>query len=165
MTEFLLRRAVEDRGLGWQIASAGTHARPGLPLLPTTQKVLRSHGIVVNGWSSRRVNRRLLDGSDLVLTATREHRSSIVAAHPDLLGRTFPLLQFVRLAAAAHRDGRWTPAETDPAALLAAIRSVQGEVQVPLEATDLADPFGQRYRRFRRCGDIIKDAVEEMLDA
>ncbi len=164
MAEFLLRRALGDRGLHWQVSSAGTRARPGLQMYRDTQKVLGSYGIGVGDWYSRRVEPWMLDTSDLVLTATREHRSAIVAARPDVLGRTFPILQFVRLAGAARRAGRWTPADADPASLLTAVRAVQGDIQVPPQDTDLGDPFGHRYRRFRLCADTIEHAIEELLE-
>jgi protein-tyrosine phosphatase len=164
MAEFLLQKAVARARLDWHIGSAGTHARSGLEMHPNTRKYLRSRGIAITDWHTRRVEPWMLDSSDLILTATRQHRSMIVGARPELLGRTFPLLQFAALAEAARKSGRWPQLVTsDRDSLATTVREVQGETQFAAMDADLADPVGHRYHKFRICGSTIDQAIIQIL--
>lgn len=161
MAEFLLRQAVEDNGINWRISSAGTHASAGLPMHPNTERLLVRRGIDVNGWTTSIVDDRLLDTSAVVLTATRQHSSYLIAARPALRTKIFPLRRFARLAASVREDRTRSAIAGDLAALLA----VAGTAGVPGAAVedDLADPIGHPYRRFKECARVIDDAIQEML--
>ncbi|QDP95183.1 low molecular weight phosphatase family protein [Microlunatus elymi] len=170
MAEFLLRDVVARRGLDWRVGSAGTHARPGRGMDEKASRLLHSRGIDVGDWCSRRVERWMLENSQLILTATREHRTMIVGSRPDLMARTFPLLQFAALAEVAHanalvpRPRHLTGTSSlDGTSLLEAVKSAQGQTQIQPDDVDLADPVGRSYRRFRACAEVIDRAIRQML--
>ena len=164
MFEFLVRSAVQERGLNWSVGSCGTRAATGVHMHPNTDRYLRSQGLQLEGWRTRRLTDDLLDSSHLILTATRQHRSAILEARPDLLDRTFPILQFASLAEACRASGLWRPEEQlDPEALVAAVRAVRGATQVAANRLDLGDPVGRPYRRFQHCGKTLAQAISQML--
>jgi len=163
MAEILLRDAVERLELSWQISSSGTHAQPGLAMHHSTKRLLRSYGLQTNGWVTHRLDHETVDRSDLILTAARQHRAAIVSARPDLLDRTFPLLQFAAFAEAARAEGRWHPFDSDAQTMLTAIRAVQGRAPIGPADVDLSDPIGHLYYRFKACGSTIQHAVKQIL--
>ena len=148
--------------LDWDISSAGTHARPGLDMHPNTRRLLRSRTINCDGWRTRTLDQIDLSDQDLILVATRSHRSFIVTRRPELLDRTYPIRQFGQLAEHARARGTWQP-DTADGSLLDAIHTVQGEVSTIPDEVDLADPIGQPYRKFRACAATIDDAVHRII--
>lgn len=162
LAEFLLRRAARDRGLGWRVGSAGTHAPMGMPMHPHAQQLLSSRGFEIDGWYTRMVDDGLLDSSDLILTATRQHSSYLLGVRPELRTRMFPLRRFARMVERVRRTGGWSAAD-DLGTLLNLLRGTG--MPGADEEDDLADPVGQPYRRFKACARDIDQAIEQILGA
>lgn len=160
LAEFLLRRAVQGN-VDWQISSAGTHAESGLPMHPNSARVLISAGVTIGSWRTTRVDDHLLDMSDIVLTATRQHSSYLIGNRPELRGKVFPLRRFGRLAERARQAGSWSPASGDLATLLNSIVGVG--VPGADDADDLGDPIGRPYRRFKACARDIQHAISQIV--
>lgn len=158
MAEFLLRQEAATLGVRWKVFSAGTHAVPRLPMHPNTQRVLNSRGIAVGDWQTTCLDDDLLERTDLVLTAAREHSSFLTMVRPALLGRVFPLLRFARLAEAAQNSGQWSPGASDPSVQLAQLAGIR--IPGPKGSEDIEDPVGHHYRRFKACASTIDDAIE-----
>jgi protein-tyrosine phosphatase len=128
--------------------------------------VLKSHGVETSGWRSQRLGAALISQSDLILTATAEHRSAVVSLETRAVGRTFPLLQFARLVDAARASEdltRSSPAESGRELVAAAIAS-RGRLQPVADgADDVDDPIGRSQALFDRCGAILFAAAERIL--
>ena len=159
MAEFLLRRALAERGIGWHVRSSGLRAVAGRPMHPSTLAVLGERGIAVGDWVSTRTSAEQLRRADLVLTATARHRSQAITLAPDVLRRSFTIRQFARLADAADPlHDRRLPA------LVAAAAAARSRLQpVAAELEDVADPIGQPLRAFQRTAAELDDAVTRML--
>ena len=91
-----------------RVVSAGTWARHGSRCSRSPQ----SRTLAERGVDCRRIRGdpaqrdRSSRSADLVLTATREHRSAVVGMAPSAVRRTFTLLELARIAVAAAPAGR-----------------------------------------------------------
>lgn len=126
------------------------------------RRILAKRGIQPAGWESRRVDRELLARADLVLTATEATRDFVLRLHPASLPHTFTLLHFAHLLRGA---GEHAESEDFGPWLLTQARRMRSYTQpLPIAARDIADPMGHSLTRFRRCGRIIEEAVEIILE-
>jgi protein-tyrosine phosphatase len=100
----------------------------------------------------------MVQRADLVLTATREHRVAVVSLDPQALPRTFTLREFARLVRTLPAD----PAAL-PANVVSAVAAARGSARVPPSEDDVADPYGGPLRSYRRCRDVITDAVDTIV--
>ncbi|GAA1773551.1 low molecular weight phosphatase family protein [Luedemannella helvata] len=169
MAERLLRLAVDTRpGLadaGVTAASAGTHARPRHDMHPLAADVLREFGADPDGFASQPVHAGLLCEADLVLTAARAQRATCVTLAPAVLGRTFTLRQFARLAAAVDADQVRTagPARR-VAAIVGGVHEARAHAQpVPPDEDDVPDPVGGGPEEMQACAALIQAALHPLL--
>jgi len=124
------------------VTSAGTRARPGEPIWPGAAAELERRGISALGFASHPLQPALLDGADLVLTATRRHRDELVAQHPRALRRTFTWRELAWLVDGLSVDD--LPGDT-PAERLAGLAAVAGtrrgaRTPPPPRLLDVDDP-------------------------
>jgi protein-tyrosine-phosphatase len=165
LAEHLLRKAVTDLGLCWTIVSAGTQARPGLPMNAWAANYLRRRGIAPDGWMSRRLQADLVRWADLILAAEEPHRRVIVTADPGSVRRTFLLLQFARYANHLRRGGLGAADQAGPA-LLASALAVRTRLQpAPTGIDELPDPFRRHLGARRRCAQRVLQAIISIHDA
>lgn len=76
MAEVVGRRIL---GEGIAVRSAGVAASPGVPASNHARFVVNDRGGDLGGHRSRPLDRALLEGADLVLTMTRQHRDAVRA--------------------------------------------------------------------------------------
>lgn len=138
--ERLLRARLE--GVAVRVESAGTSALVGQPIAEPMSNLLRSHGVSPGGFAARRLTEPLVTGAALVLGMTREHRASVVQLAPQVVRRSFTLLEFARLTGlvdlALLRDIPWPDRLAAVVTLAAAERrAVAGDPAID----DVADPF------------------------
>lgn len=133
--------AVTDR---FSVSSAGTHAMTGWPISSPMDELLADRGISGDRFVARQATASMLAESDLILTATRQHRTWITATEPRTLRRAFTLTEFAD-AVRAHDDS-----DTEPAALVAwasANRPTSERAVAPIRrgyaAGDILDPYGR----------------------
>jgi protein-tyrosine phosphatase len=145
--------------------SAGTggwHA--GEEMNPPAARQVRARGGDDRGFAARKLRSDLIDGADLILTATADQQEYVVALRPDAAERTFVLGEFARLLREVDVDRLPAAAATPDAiyargvALVEAVQAVRGE-SPPLDADDLDDPWGRGDQTFARVADEIEDAV------
>jgi len=86
IAERLMRAAVPSQ---LPVSSAGLRARAGAPIWPGAAAELERRGVSALGFDSHPVTAALVNGADLVLTATRAHRDEVLRAHPAALRRVF----------------------------------------------------------------------------
>ena len=83
-SDWLARQAVPG---DWQVTSAGTWALAGQAASTYSREVLAEQGLNIGEHRSRRVDRELMEHSDLVLCMTRSQAEAIKIEFPDFAGR------------------------------------------------------------------------------
>jgi len=140
------------------VASAGTHAEVGWPVHPPMDRMLEARGIDVDGFSARQADRHILAGSDLVLTATQQHRAWVAEHDPRTVRRVFTLSEFADATTNA-------PSGLDPAELVAwgashrpgvRVRSLGPATRRGYDEHDILDPYGR--------GDAAFTAALQQID-
>lgn len=96
LMELLLRQQLDTSV--YEIGSAGIRGIPNAAMEPDAAKQARRFGTDPQYFRSRAVTTDMVKVSGLILTATREHRSSVLSVEPMALRRTFTLLEFAQLA-------------------------------------------------------------------
>jgi protein-tyrosine phosphatase len=149
------------------VSSAGTNGLPGWGIDGPTAAALQELGIDPEGHVSRRIDDRMLDVADLVLTATTVHRGMLLRVRPLMMARTFTIREFGRLAFGLP-PGRM-PRGSTLRALQDRVRVIadqRGIAEVPGDGgDDIADPFGASLPVARSTVADIARAVEETARA
>jgi protein-tyrosine phosphatase len=151
----------------FRVHSAGTYGLEGYAIEPGAARPLKALGIAYDAFRARRLTEAQIAEADLVLTATREHRTAVVTLVPRALPRTFTLREFARLVDGVEPGGEPNGA-ADPAergrALVAAAAARRGRVWAPPEADDVDDPYGLGPKAYDRAAAEIADALRLPLE-
>ena len=86
-------------GSGVRVSSAGTMDDSGVPVDKRTRKALRRAGYRAPDVLSRTISPQMIASADLVLTASRRHRTQVVRMAPDALPKTYTFREFARYCA------------------------------------------------------------------
>jgi protein-tyrosine phosphatase len=149
------------------VASAGTAAALGQRMPDAFASRLRSIGAGTGPFAPRQVTPEMLDGAELVITATRAHRAVVVELLPRAVRYTFTLRELARLAASLPPGVR---APLEPVARLqvfvAAAAGVRG-AHLPGDPTadDIPDPYGGNDARYGKAWNSLVDATSVILTA
>jgi protein-tyrosine phosphatase len=158
MAERLAARYLGDVPDLFGVSGAGTRGQEGSEMHPHAEQTLRSLGASADGFQARRLTAAHLAGADLVLTATREHRSACVSLDPVSLGRVFTIPQFARLAevmATTPIDGD-DPVTRARAVVREAVRARALLQPISAELDEIADPIGRPQEAFDACGELLQ---------
>jgi protein-tyrosine phosphatase len=147
----------------WLVDSAGTDVRAPWPLHEHARAVLAERLPEVAPHHSADLTPAAISSADLVLTASRQHRSSVVSMVPSALGRTFTILQFARLCTQVAPIVSSDSGELGRQLVVQAKLARSSLQPVPVELDDLADPMGRSINEFRICADEVQVAIEQML--
>jgi protein-tyrosine phosphatase len=161
---FMMALSIDERD-AFQATSAGVQAYDGMVMDPSAEAQLRRFGGQPTGFKSSQLTDQACADADLILTATREHRSDVLERSPRALRRTFTVLEFAHastealapLSGAALLDVRST-AVAFPVTVVARAAATRGSN--PPGDYDIADPFGRSAENYRDAADIIATAVE-----
>jgi protein-tyrosine phosphatase len=149
----------------FRVHSAGTYGLEGYPIEPHAGRRLAGLGIAYDVFRARRLTEEMVRAADLVLTATRDHRSAVVTLVPTALRKTFTLREFARLVEGV--DVAALPGG-DPAdrarALVAAAAGQRGRKWAPPEQDDVADPYGAGDAAYDRAAADITAALKRPLE-
>lgn len=172
MAECLLRDALDHRvrlnpsievasaeRTSIEVASAGTHGYDNAPMDPNAAEQLRRLGGDPSEFRSRPLTDQLSEQADLILTATRRHRSFVLERVPQALRQTFTLLEFADAIAIVRRDQPEVSDLPEIVRLAAAARS-----RVGLQDYDIADPYGAPPDAHRLVADVIQAAVTSIAE-
>ena len=107
---------------------------------------------------ARRITPALLRGQDLVVTMERSHRADVLDAAPNLLRRTFTLVELERFARAVLAEG--IPSGADLQQLIARHRL---RMSTGSAADDVADPVVGGPEDFRSMVERIDDALSVIV--
>lgn len=146
LIEILLRAELDP--LGFEVASAGVKGWDRAPMDGMAAMELMRLGHAPGSFRSHPIDSYLVDSADLILTATRSHRSDVLALNPQALRRTFTLREFASLSGLV--DGG------DPRALVA--EASRRRSLAPSD-TDIGDPYRRSPQVHRSTADQIDDAV------
>lgn len=138
-----------------EVSSAGVAALVGAEMSPEAAAQLEGYGGSPDGFVSRQLTPSMLRDADLVLTATRELRSRVLAEAPAALRRTFTVLE---LAALLDQVDPAPPAELVAGA--AAARSSLGPVEL-----DIPDPYGRGEEAHALAASLMAGAVDRIAAA
>ncbi|WP_158437868.1 arsenate reductase/protein-tyrosine-phosphatase family protein [Naasia lichenicola] len=149
---------------GVQVHSAGTIARPGVPMTDQAIELSQRYGGQPDGHMSRPLTAALIEGADLVLTAERSHRADVARLHPRASRFAFTLTQFARMIDSIEPDA--LAKITSPQELVAAAAARRGYVQASSpEADDIADPYRRSQSVYDAAGASIDGAVTSIAAA
>jgi len=136
----------------FEVGSAGVGAMIGYAMSRYAAEELLSYGGDPTGFAARQMTPDLVEGSDLVLTATRELRSQVLAEVPTALRRTFTVLEFAALA--EHAEGATS---ADVVKWAGTHRSMAANVE-----QDVPDPYRRGADAHARAAATIHDAVQRI---
>ncbi|ROR73335.1 low molecular weight phosphatase family protein [Bogoriella caseilytica] len=151
------------------VASAGTHAMVGSPISPPMAALLDDVGAPTGGFSARLLTEDQIDGADVVLAMTREHRSFVVGMVPAAVKRTFTLREFARLTtrvSSAELDEAAGP-DAGAARRLGALvpRAARHRAPVQPELDDVVDPYQRAEQVYEKSFGQILPAVRTIARA
>lgn len=155
------------------MSSAGTSGLTGWDMDERAAAQLVAHGGDPEGFSARRLTAALIAESDLVLTATREHRGKVATMYPKVLRRLFTFRDFADIADGMDRLSDSvlsdsvlsdSAAAADPRARVRQVTeqtAARRGLNPPLEPVDadIVDPFGREDEVFAT---MARQIVESM---
>lgn len=155
LMEIALRSMTDDTQ--FEIGSAGVRGWNAKPIDSMVRLEMARLDLDPEGFLSRPLTERHLEGADLVLTATREHRGAVLAMEPQALRRTFTLREF---------DGLTQGVSAESLEELCA-DAARRRGSAPADQ-DVPDPFGRAPKVHREVADLIVETVTSIaktLDA
>lgn len=142
--------AVRIAHCGISVSSAGTNALVGAEMDPRVARRLTEVGADPSDFLARQLTADLVQAADLVLCATRAHRSAVVRMEPRALRRVYALADFSDLAAhLADSDVNGvTPAVPTAQNLVREVSEMvalgRSEVQPrTAQEAEIVDPYGR----------------------
>ena len=149
--EALLRARLDDEE--FEVASAGTQGWDQQPMDGMAAMELMRLGYSSKTFRSHAIDTYLVDSADLIVTATRAHRSAVLEITPAALRRTFTLLEFAALCGIVEGD--------DPRALVADASRQRSKAPSDI---DIGDPYRRSPEVHRHTADQIDAAVRTISD-
>ena len=163
LAERVLQYGFDESAPGqFDVTSAGTCGLTGRDAEPAIVEIAARKGVSMSGFRAREVTAELISQAHLILTMTREHRSSIVQLVPAALRRTFTLREFARII--PH-----VPAETDALpsqrwhSLVALAQRHRRRPEHP-SLDDVVDPYGCPNSVYEEMAAQLLPAVNRVLD-
>lgn len=147
---------------GVRIQSAGTHALENADMPPQAQQIQGELGVPPTKHMSKQLTPELLEQSQLVLTATSEHRSDVARTLVRANRYTFTILEFAEIIEFLNNPG-----ETD-FDIEAESSSLQDRLQQAVAARgylnseknrDIQDPFTEEITVYREVGTQLDRAT------
>ena len=95
MAEKLLDKRIKEDNLDLEVFSCGTYAENGD--YPTFEAIeaMEEYGIDLRGHRATNIRFSNIENMDIVLCATRSHKSMVLAMYPNLEGKVFTMKEFV----------------------------------------------------------------------
>lgn len=162
-----LRRCGEDAERSFSLSSAGTVGQIGSNIEGHALAALRTHGVDGSAFIARAIAPDLVAMSDLVLTATRHHRSVVVGMTPAAVRRTFTLKEFARLASTGPAVSTGDDPTERAVAVVAGAAQRRGHAMDADAGNrdDIADPYGGQRSCYDTCLAEVAGAVERVVAA
>ena len=153
-----------EQAAAFSVHSAGTYGLHGYPIDAHAARIMTDLAIDSSRFRAREVTEAMLAETDLVLTATRDHRAAVVTMLPRAARRTFTLREFGRLCDLVDPtelpDGDIVQRARQ---LVVAAAAQRGMAVVPRQEDDVADPYGARLTEFEASAELISAAFRAPL--
>jgi len=170
VAERLLRLRLRERlgteGDLFEVQSAGVQGLSGEPMDDDSAAALRELGGDAEGFLARKVDADQIRRADLILTANRKHRATIVRLDASAAQRTFTMREFARLA--ENVDLATLPdvdACTRLQAVVEEVAATRGTIRPDERADfDVEDPYGGPSSLHRRIPAQIDAATTTTTD-
>jgi protein-tyrosine phosphatase len=149
----------------FEVLSAGTLAIAGHAMSDEAALMVTRFGGDPSSHRSTPLSADLIIASDLVLTATRDHRRAVVSTVPRASRYTFTMKQFARLMTSMAPDDR--DAVTAENGLVAAVAAQRGFTPPPErpELDDIDDPYLESVEVYESVAAEIDASVQVLADA
>ena len=151
-----------------EVASAGAGAVAGAPMTDEMARLVADAGADPSGFTARQLTPQLITDADLVLAATRRHRTAVVELVPAAVRRTFTLRELARLAGTVEPSdlpGAGATTADRLAALVALAPARRGTVRpAKPEDDDVVDPYRQSAGVYSRAFAQLRPAVQQIVD-
>jgi protein-tyrosine-phosphatase len=95
MAEAIAKHTAQNMNINVEIKSAGIYANPGDVASENAILAIKEMNLDLSCHISRRLTFELLMESDLVLTMTNSHKSSILSLFPSFKGKVFTLFEYI----------------------------------------------------------------------
>ncbi|SMG16103.1 arsenate reductase/protein-tyrosine-phosphatase family protein [Agreia pratensis] len=174
LAEQLFRARMDARGMRLVASSAGTGARAGELMTPQAAELSLRYGGDPSLHSASPIDAAGITASNLVLTASREHRSAVVSLVPRASRYTFTLREFARLVdiSAAEslvpdgqRRGAVIDFDLDEFVRQTASLRGHGSAMPTAADDDIADPYRRKQSVYDEAGALIDHAVDAIVTA
>lgn len=147
-----------------EVRSAGTHGLIDNPMDERAAAILHELGGDSAGFAGRRLSGALLRDVDLVLTATRKHRASVVRMRPKALRSAFTVRELGHLA--DQMDPATLP--SDPGERLRAVAATAVTLRgtnalIDPEDLDVVDPYRRSDETYAQMRGQLEPALESLL--
>lgn len=143
--------------------SAGTYALNNADMPPQAKQILDEYRIKTTTHRSKQLTKEQLENSQLVLTATADHKSDVVKTLVKANRYTYTLLEFADLIDFINDPGESDfEIETTPTTLeekLHLISTARGYINSNKDR-DIPDPFTKDITDYRHVGDLINTATD-----
>lgn len=160
----LLVTRLNQAGVEALVRSAGTAALTGQPMTPEAAESSRRYGGDPRGHAAMQLSEGLIDDSDLVLTASREHRAAVASLVPRAARRAYTLREFARVVDHLEADPESVEALESVASLeefLGLVSMSRGYAVPPRDPADddIVDPYGRSIDVYEQAGRVIDAAT------
>lgn len=143
--------------------SAGTYALNNADMPPQAKQILDELRIKTTTHRSKQLTPELLETTQLVLTATADHKSDVVKTHIKANRYTYTILEFADLIEFINDPGESDfEIEKTPNSLeekLHLISTARGYINSNKDR-DVPDPFTKDITDYRHVGDLLHKATD-----
>ena len=151
---------------GIHVTSAGTSGAEGVPIDAKTSRALSNAGYDAPESLSRGINTELVESADLILTASRRHRTHVVRMSPEALAKTFTMREFARYCVwALEQPGEANQSPAERLSVAVAFAQDKRGLSFPARAEDddIPDPAGRSRWAHRRTLRLIVESLSPLL--
>ncbi|MGN6250889.1 MAG: hypothetical protein ACTHNS_03640 [Marmoricola sp.] len=154
--ERLLRRQLPAEG--FVVESAGVNGLAGSAMSPEAAAELVALGGSAEDFVARRLTEQMVGAADLILAATSEIRSRVLADNPSALRRAFTVREFAALLDEVDPAAGRGPEELRALVARAAAARSRARLQDP----DIPDPYRRPAAAHALAARLMAEAVERI---
>ncbi len=158
---------LELAGLDIVVESAGTGALVGQPMDARAAHQVRAFGADSSDHVARQITVGLIEGADLLLTATRRHRGDVAVMSPRALRYAFAWNDFaelVRTMSVEELDQRGQGGNLRQ--VVAAVAARRGSVPPrSAQEVDIVDPYRRGRALFEQMGEQVMASLPDVVRA
>lgn len=157
--ELMLKHRLRAAGLNRpQFSSAGVRGISGHAIDTQMAALLTADGIDPEPFRARRLNVDQIAQAQLILTAGVEHRKTVVQLAPQALGRTFTMIEFIRLVGAPDAFVAGDPVHRLAQAQAQAL-AARPYQRLPVSELSISDPYGRAQSEYSVAYAKLRDFV------